>query len=138
MKSILLLMSLALLAAGIASAQIISPVTFTMDSSFEVGNSTFPAGNYEISPTDDPSLLELRSANGSHALMFEITPLDSVTPFKQTELVFNKYGNNMVLKSIKVEDETVGATTLTSLLERRHVKTFGKPTKVSRPARKKR
>jgi hypothetical protein len=138
MKGTLLLMSLVLLAAGIASAQIITPVAFTMDSSFEVGNSTFPAGNYEISPTDDPSLLELRAANGSHGVMFEITPLDSVTPFKQTELVFNKYGNHLMLKSVKVEDETIGATTVTSELERRHAKSFGKPTKVTRPARKKR
>ena len=29
--------------------------------------------------------------------MFEITPLDSVTPFKQTELVFNQYGGKYLV-----------------------------------------
>jgi hypothetical protein len=137
MKSVLTLMSLMLLATGIASAQLVSAVTFTMDTAFEVGNTTLPSGEYEIAPTDDPSLVELQAVKGPEAVMFEVTELESGVPFNQTEVVFNKYGNNLVLKSIKLEGEDIGATTVTSHLERRHAKSFGKPTKVSRPAKQK-
>ena len=137
MRLPLLLMGFALLTAGLASAQIISPVEFTMDSAFEVANTTLPAGTYEILPTDDQDILQIQGQKGTPSALFDVTELDSVTPFKQTDLVFNKYGNNLVLKSIKVEGETIGATTVMSELERHHAKTYGKPTKVSHTATKK-
>ncbi len=130
--SILFLFSL-----GVASAQIISPVTFVMDSEFVVGNTTFPPGSYEILPTDDQSVLEIRGPKGAPAAMFEVEPLVSTTPFKQTELVFNKYAEHMVLKDVMVVGETTGATTVTTNTEKRHRKEHGKPTRVRHPAKKK-
>ncbi len=137
MKFPLLVVCFGLLAVGLASAQIVPPVTLTMDTPFVVGNTTLPAGSYEIHPTGDLDILEIRGATGSPAVMFEVVPIDSITPFKKTEVVFNKYGNNLVLKSIMIAGETTGSTSITSHVERRHAKTFGKPTKVSRPAMKK-
>lgn len=137
MRIPLLALGFALLAAVAASAQIISPITFTMDTPFVVGNTTLPAGDYEVVPTDEEGLLELRGIRGSPAVMFEVVPIDSGTPFKQTEIGFRKYGNNLVLSSIAVEGETTGAGTVVSHVERRHAKSFGKATKVSRPAKKK-
>jgi hypothetical protein len=127
----------ALLAAAVASSQIISPVTFKMDTPFVVGNTTLPAGSYEIVPTDEEGVLELRGASGSPGVLFDTVSIENVTPFKQTEILFHRYGNNLVLKSVMVAGETTGATSVTSHLERRHAKAFGKPTKVSRPAMKK-
>ena len=125
-----------LLSLGVASAHIATRVTFTMDSEFVVGNTTFPAGAYEMLPTDDPSVLEVRgTAKGAPAAMFEVEPLVSVTPFKQTELVFNKYAEHMVLKDVMVAGTTIGDITVTANTEKRHRKDHGAPTKVRRPAK---
>ena len=126
-----------LLSLGVASAQIVNPVIFTMDTEFAVGNTTMPAGTYEIRPTDDPLVLEITGEKGKPGALFDVEPIDSVAPFKQTELVFNKYGNNMVLKEVTVAGGTTGINILTSHLERRHRKAFGKPTRVRHPAKKK-
>ncbi len=128
---------LLLLPVYVASAQITSPVSFTMDTAFVAGNTTLPAGSYEILPMDDPGLIEIRSQKGPAAAVIEVEPLDTVTPFKQTELVFNKYGNNLVLKEITVAGEMNGVTTITTPLEKRHRKAYGKPTRVRHPAKKK-
>ena len=138
MKKILIFASvLLLLPVCVASAQIASPVRFSMNTSFAAGNATFPAGSYEIRPTDDQGVFEIRSEDGRHGALVEVEPLDTDTPFKQTELVFNKYGNNMVLKEVTVAGGTTGINILTSHLERRHRKAFGKPTRVRHPAKKK-
>ena len=137
MKILMLVSSLILLSLGVASAQIVYPVVFTMDTAFVAGNTTFPAGSYEIRPTEDPSIVEIQSEKGAPQALFEVEPLVSVTPFKQTEIVFNKYGNNLVLKEVTVAGETAGVTTVTSHLEKQHRKAFGKPTRVRHPARKK-
>jgi hypothetical protein len=138
MRTLTLGTVLFLLSLGVASAHITTRVTFTMDSEFVVGNTTFPAGAYEVSPTDDPSVLEVRgAAKGAPAAMFEVEPLVSVTPFKQTELVFNKYAEHMVLKDVMVAGTTIGDTTVTAHTEKRHRKEHGTPTKVRRPAKHK-
>ena len=137
MRTLILGSILFLLSLGVTSAQILSPVTFTMDAEFVAGNTTFPAGSYEILPTDDQSVLEIRGQKGAPAALFEIEPLRSVTPFKQTELVFNKYAEHMVLKEVMVAGETEGASTVTTNAEKRHRKEHGKPIRVRHPAKKK-
>jgi len=127
-----LLMACALLTVTVASAQVTVPIKFMMDTPFIVENTTLPAGTYEVAPTNDPSLLELHGVDGPPRVLFEVVPIDTLTRFKETELVFNKYGNNLVLKSIRPEGEASGATTLTSHAERRNAMTSGKPTQVSR------
>jgi hypothetical protein len=126
-----------LLSLGVASAQIAYPVVFTMDTAFVAGNTTFPAGSYEIRPTDDQSIVEIQSEKGAPEALFEVEPLVSVTPFKQTEVVFNKYGDNLVLKEVAIAGQTTGVTTVTTHLEKRHRKAFGKPTRVRHPAKRK-
>jgi len=137
MKTLMLGSIFFLLSLGVASAQIISPVTFTIGTEFVVGNTTFPAGSYEITPTDEQGVLEIRGQKGAPAALFETEPLVTVTPFKQTELVFNKYAEHMVLKDVMVAGETTGATTVTANTEKRHRKEHGKPTRVRHPAKKK-
>jgi hypothetical protein len=136
MKVLKFALCFGLVALGAAWAQIISPVDFSMDTSFAVGNTNLPAGKYEIIPTDELSVLELRGVKGTPSVFFDVEPLESLTPFKKTELVFNRYGDKLVLKSIMVEGETTGATSITGTLEKRHRKAFGAPTKVTRPATK--
>ena len=137
MRTLTITLCLGLLALGVASAQIISPVDFSMDTSFTVGNTTLPAGTYEIVPTDNEGILEVRGAKGVPSVFFEVEPLESLAPFTKTEITFNRYGRNLVLKSIMVEGETSGATSIAQHVERQHRKASGKPTKVTRPATKK-
>ena len=136
MRTLLIGSIIFLLSLGVASAQIGSRVTFTMETDFVVGNTTFPAGSYEIVPTDDQSVMEIRGQKGTPGALFEVEPLVSVTPFKLTELVFNKYAEHMVLKEAMVSGETNGVTTVTTNAEKRHRKDHGKPTRVRRSAKK--
>ena len=59
---------------------------------FAVGDTTLPAGKYEIKDLDDlaPNVLELRSVNGRTAVVFEAesaqTPRDQIE--SKSELVF--------------------------------------------------
>ena len=135
MRTLTLGAVLFLLSLGAASAHITTPVLFKMDTEFVVGNTTLPAGSYEVMPTDDSSLLEIRGeAKGAPSAFFEVEPLVTVARFKQTELVFNKYAEHMVLKDIMVAGTTIGDTTVTAHTEKRHRKEHGAPTKVRRPA----
>ena len=137
MKTATLVLGLALLTLGVASAQVLTPITFSMDTAFVVGNTTLPAGSYEIVPTqDDINLLELRAASGKPSVLFEVDPLYNAAASKSTELQFNKYGNNLVLKNILVEGQSQGDTTVTTPTENRHRKASGKPSVISRIAKK--
>lgn len=138
MKKMLIFASLLLLlSVCVASAQISSPVIVTMETAFVAGNTTLPAGSYEIRPTDDPGVVEIQSEKGTPDALIDVEPLDTVTPYKQTDVVFNKYGNHMVLKEVTIAGDLTGITTMTSNMEKRHRKAFGKPTRVRHSARKK-
>jgi hypothetical protein len=129
----LLLAVFALLGLGVASAQIFQSVAFTAPGSFVVGNATVPGGKYVIRLTDDSSMLELANDSDSISVLFEVETIDARTASKSTEIVFNKYGNKLVLKSIYVRGEESGALSSTEMAERHHMKA-GKPTKVTIPA----
>jgi hypothetical protein len=132
MKPLTLALALLLLSLGVASAQIVSTLTFTIDSPFVAGNATLPAGSYEIMPTDQQGLLEIRAVKGAHSAFFEVDPMVSVTPYQQTELTFNSYGDHLVLKDITVQGVKTGATTVVAFAETRHKKAHGTPGKVRR------
>ena len=53
-----------LVSLGAAAAQIMSPVTVDIKTEFVIGNATLPAGSYEILPTDDEGVLEIRGPTG--------------------------------------------------------------------------
>ncbi len=80
---------------------------------------------------------QIRGPKGAPMALLEIEPLVSVTPFRQTELVFNKYVEHMVLKEVMVQGETTGATSVTASAEKRHRKEHGKPARVRHAAEKK-
>jgi hypothetical protein len=99
-----------LLLAGVhnASAQVIDPVEFRTSFAFTVGNATMPAGNYTIRPDDTaPSVLELTGPHGS--VFFETQNASPRETPAKTEVVFKRYGDQYVLKSIFIEGESTGA-----------------------------
>ncbi len=134
MKPLSLVACLALLVVGVASAQIFSDVAFTSTSPFIVGNATLPAGKYAIRLTDDTSMLEISNASGSISVLVEVEPIESLMPAKKTAVVFAKYGNKLVLKSVVIQGQANGALSSTEMAARRQMKAFGKPTKVEVPA----
>ena len=88
-------------ASSFASTQITSEIKANVPFTFYVGNTQLPAGEYTIKPaTDNPDLLEMRSADGKMAvLILGLTAQAATTPAK-TELVFKKYGNVAILSQI--------------------------------------
>ena len=114
---------LAFAGARNASAQIIDNVDFTTSFAFTVGNATMPAGSYTIKPDDDnPQVLILQGKNV--AAMFQVDPAARQTPSK-TEVVFSRYGDTYVLKSIWIEGSDTGAETIPAEGERHAVKAGG-------------
>ena len=127
-----------LIVAGVqnASAQIIDPVEFTTSFPFTVGNTTVPAGSYTIRPDDDnPQIFELMGKDAS--ALFQVQGADVRAIPSKTEVVFSRYGNTYVLKSIWVEGSASGVETMSGEGERHAAKAAGAKSEQSVAARKK-
>jgi hypothetical protein len=105
-----------------ANAQVESDATVeaNIPHSFVVEKTTLPAGKYTISaadPHDNPSVMEIRSADGRTAVFFETDgAIPRQTPAK-TELVFDKVGDTYFLSEIFVAGENGGAKLPKSRME---------------------
>ena len=111
------------LGAVAASAQIESDMTVegNIPHAFVVRDTTLPAGKYTIKVADDtePSLLEIRSADGRTAVFFETEGAQPrQTPVK-TELVFDKVGDTYFLSEIFVAGDETGSRLSKSRMEQR-------------------
>jgi hypothetical protein len=126
-----------LVLAGIqnASAQVTNPVEFTTSFPFTVGNSTMPAGAYTIRPDDDnPEILQLTGKQGS--VLFQTNAARSVGPAPKTEVVFKRYGDAYILKTVWLSGSDEGAEALPQEGER-HVAKHGGSATEQRVAAKK-
>lgn len=105
-----------------ANAQVESDATVkaNITHSFVVEKTTLPAGRYTISaadPDDNPSVMQIRSADGRTAVYFETeSAIPRQTP-TQTELVFNKVGDTYFLSEIFVSGDDTGAKLPKSRME---------------------
>jgi hypothetical protein len=107
-----------------ASAQVTDPVTFTTSFPFTVGYATVPAGRYTIRPDDDnPGIFELTGAHT--AVLFQTENASARETPSKTEVVFKRYGDGYVLKSVWVEGSTSGVETLAVEGERHATKNHG-------------
>ena len=97
-----------------ADAQVASDATVeaNVPHPFVVEKTTLPAGKYTVRAADadgDPSVMEIRSADGHTSVMFETESAQpSRTPAK-TELVFDKVGDTYFLSEIFVAGGNTGA-----------------------------
>jgi hypothetical protein len=90
-------------------AQIIDTVEFTTLFPFTAGNAKLPAGTYSIRPDEDnPQILELTGAHT--AALVEAQSTQAGRPSSKTDVVFKRFGNVYVLKSVWVEGSSEGAT----------------------------
>jgi hypothetical protein len=112
---------LTLAGAQNASAQIVDPIEFTTSFAFTVGNTTLPAGNYTAKADDDnPQIFELTGKNA--VALFAVEQTTSRQVPSMTEVVFNRYGDTYVLKSLWMEGSTSGVTTTAAEGERHAAK----------------
>lgn len=128
----------ALILVGVqnASAQITDAVEFVTSFPFTIGNATVPAGSYTIRADDDnPRILELTGPNTS--VLFQVDDAHPRETPSKTEVVFNRYGNTYVLKTIWVEGSDSGAESIQAEAEMHAVKRSSAKSEQRIAARKK-
>ena len=88
--------------AGKASAQIVGDLDADIPFQFHVGNKELPAGKYRIHVQDDSDLtvMEITSVDGSTSALFQVEDSDAKSAPAQSELIFNKYGDNYFLSRL--------------------------------------
>jgi hypothetical protein len=123
-----LLMALCVLVVGggvVANAQINSgrAITTNIPFDFMVGDTTLPAGKYELSRLDDDikSVLQLRSVNGRTAVAFDTEPTQTSNDqaVHKTELLFNKVGDQYFLSQVWVAGDAEGRELMPSRIEKK-------------------
>ena len=127
-NSVKMLLTLCILTVGggvVANAQIDADTHVQADVpfAFVVGNSTLPAGAYEIRRLDDvnPKVLEIRNMNEHINIVFQTvdaqTPNDE--PMNTTELVFDRLGDRYFLSQVWEIGSATGADLPKSRMEKR-------------------
>jgi len=112
MKMLLVLGLLIGLGNVTARAQALSEGTIEADvpHAFIVKDTTLPAGRYTVKRLDDtePQVLEMRSANGRTAVIFEAENAQANQIPRNPELVFDKIGDQYFLSQIWSSDSNIG------------------------------
>ncbi len=113
MKSTILSL-LVVFTLGLAASQAFAfsgPVVANVPFSFTVQNKTLPAGRYRIERvwSANNDVLMIRSEDNGHArAIFTSEPDGTLSPQKQTELVFDKIGNHYFLREIWTAGDSAG------------------------------
>jgi hypothetical protein len=107
--SLCLMMGLGAVAAH-AQIETDATVEANIPQAFIVKDTTLPAGKYTIKVLDetDPSVLEIRSANGHIAVLFDTEGTQPRNMPGKTELVFDKIGDTYFLSRIFVKGDDSG------------------------------
>ena len=110
--------------AGKASAQIDGGLDAEIPFQFHVGTRELPPGKYRIHVLDEASLrtMEITSVDGSSSALFQVEESDAKSAPAQSELVFNKYGDNYFLSKLYDEGNPSGS----ELIESRYEKQLSK------------
>jgi len=102
-------LALAVVLATPAAAQSIT-VNASVPFDFTAGNSSLPAGDYEVTTLGSTGVLEVRSESGaSSALTMSIAGTDVGTP-GQILLVFHRYGDRYFLSQVWDGKKVAGRT----------------------------
>ncbi len=101
-----------------AYAQLAGNITANIPFSFHVGDQAMPAGNYTMKELADRDM-EVRNDQTDKVVLELGAVTETVDPSKDTELIFNRYGNSEFLRKIKVEGETEGIEFLPSKTEQK-------------------
>ena len=121
LKTMAVILALAVVAgASVAQAQIIGHLKSNIPFSFYVRNRLMPAGDYTIAELNPGSgLMEIRSADGKSAAVFLTIGKQEKDTRTPSELIFQKYGDNLFLSEIVEQGEIDGAQVVKSKMEQR-------------------
>lgn len=110
----MLLMLAFLIGVGIIPARAQALIEGTIEANvpfaFMVKDTTLPAGKYTLQRLDeaDPKVLEIRTANGRTAIIFEAENAQIASIPHNPELVFDKIGDQYFLSQIWANDSDIG------------------------------
>src|ERR1700693_3583807 len=109
-----------------AQAQLSADIEANISFPFYAGSTKLPPGKYFIHPLDnsDLTVMEISSADGSTAALFEVRASEANPAAGKGELIFNKYGNRYFLAQLFDEDNANGG----QVIESRYEKTVNKAT----------
>jgi hypothetical protein len=98
------------LGATAANAQLVGDLEANIPFTFQVDNTRLPAGEYYMRPFGDlgDNVLEIESANKTMAVMVVTENAESAQIPKDSELTFDKIGNQYFLRGIVVQDSKEG------------------------------
>jgi hypothetical protein len=91
-----------LFGGGVAQAQLIGEIEADVPFPFHAGLAKFPAGHYifHMEEGSDLSTMEIQSADGQHAALFEVRDAQTPRPPHTGELIFNHVGDRYFLAKI--------------------------------------
>jgi len=131
------LVTLGLVALASVPAFAMAPETLVVHIpfAFSVRNETLPAGDYTVRPINDldRNVLEIRSADGRHAVV--VLTLDAAGERRGAapQLVFDRYGKKGFLRAVELPEQP-GANLPASPSEIKAARTFAAQHKGKRPA----
>jgi len=102
-----------------ARAQVVDTIVADVPFGFTIRDHTLPAGSYTIRRVDSqPGTMEIRDADGERVLMFLTGSAQAAKEPRQTELVFDRFGDRYFLSEIFEEGNSAGAQVPKSRAER--------------------
>jgi hypothetical protein len=119
-----------------ASAQKPVTLTFKAPGSFVVGDTKFPAGTYTVSRDQKATdFWEISSDSKAYDTYVKTATktMQSTPKTQSTHVIFEKYGDTLVLKEFWFGGQEKGYVVAASYAEKKAA-TAGKPTEVSIPA----
>ena len=99
-----------------AQGQIIGQLEANIPFTFHAGGAKLPPGKYTIHVLDnsDLGLMEIQSADGRTAALFQVQDAQASTDPKKSVLVFNHYGNRYFLSKLFDEGNKAGSSVVES------------------------
>ena len=92
-------------------AQIVGSVQAEIPFQFHVGTKTLPAGKYVINQLEqmDLTVMQIRSADGKLSALFNVEGVQAKDTPENTQLIFNKNGDQYFLSELFDEGEVDGS-----------------------------
>jgi len=111
----------AVLAIASAHAQTRKEMTASIPFSFNVGNKSFPAGEYEVTrlnPQSDKAVIAIKSEDGRLSKIVLTMPVEATRTQERARLIFNRYGDEYYLTRVWTAADSTGLEVPQSSSER--------------------
>lgn len=104
-----------------AHAQVIDTLEANIPFQFQAGDAVLPAGSYSIRMVEDSGLkfMQITSRNDSSSAHFRVNETDLSSAPKNSELIFNKYGDHYFLAQVFDEGDPSGSEVVESSYEQK-------------------